>query len=77
MQVVMNSIKFNPLFGVTLYNVLTYKATLQEAKLKNINLTNSIFLGVRYDSILFLTPSMKDRTKEVPLEQVTDIQVYP
>ena len=74
---VLNSIKFNFLFGVTLYHVQTYKKTLQEAKEAGIELSTSIWLGIRYDSVLFLTPSRKEKTKEFRHEEISEINVYP
>lgn len=48
-----------------------------DAKDKGLCLTSSIWLGIKYDSILFLTPSSKEKTKSFFLESLKEVKVYP
>ena len=56
----MNTIKTNILFGVSIYYVQTYKKTIGVAKEVKIDLPNNIFLGVKCDTLYFLTPTKKE-----------------
>lgn len=76
-QVVLNSIKFNTLFGVSQYHVQTYRKTMKDAKLEGFNLSSSIWLGIKHDKIMFLTPTRKDKIREYFLEQLDLIKVFP
>ena len=47
------------------------------AKELGLNLTSSIWLGIKYDYIVFLTPSSKEKTKQFSIESLKEVKVYP
>ena len=52
----LNTIKYNELYGTTLYYVTTYKKTIKVGKEVEIELPGNIYLGINYDKLYFLTP---------------------
>lgn len=41
---------------------------MKDAKLDGFNLSSSIWLGIKHDKIMFLTPTRKDKIREYFLE---------
>ena len=59
-MVVLNSIKFNELFGFTLFQVQTHKKTVKFLKeFLNLEVPINIFLGINYCNMAFLALNSK------------------
>ena len=77
-RVLLNSIKINHLYGMTLYYVELSPKTQKRFKDElKIAVYPNIYIGVTYQKLFFLTPLSKEVFKEFSLDNIEDIKSFP
>lgn len=76
--VVFNAIKTNRLFGVTQFYVNIHKDTLRRARERgHLRIEENVWLGIRYDRIVFLGPEFKEKLFEMEFNNIASKRVFP
>lgn len=76
-MVILNTIKANPLLGLTLFFVETYHKSLVWMKKLGLEIYPNIYLGVGFQSLYFIGPSRKEIFRVFDFKTIKSVKSYP